>query len=217
MPADSVQEELGRIRKWLSTRHVGQAFQPAVSWPELKPLARDELPAIAVRKRRLPHWELEGSTYFLTFRVHHRLGQVLSDATLASIVEEIVWLGHGERYLLNAYVIMPDHVHLLLIPLPLWTLPRLVKGIKGFSARRINSRLGRKGPFWQDETFDHLVRNEQDFVEKFNYIHENPVTAELVERPEDYCFSSLVTIHSYGRLESLPHIMSSLSSRDPEP
>ncbi len=85
----------------------------------------------------------------------------------------------------------PDHVHLLLRPLTNWRLAKILKGIKGFTAREINRVLGRKGPFWQEESFDHLVRNDGDWLDKFDYIHKNPVTAGLVERPEDYPFSSL--------------------------
>jgi len=197
---------------WLAAKHVGQAFQPAIQWPEIRPLGRDDLPAVHYYERRLPHWELDGSTYFLTFRAHKRHESPLAHEDLASIVEEILWLGFGERYTLEAYVIMPDHVHLLISPIGERTLSRILQGLKGFSARQINRKLGRKGKFWQDETFDHLVRNEQDWLDKFNYIHSKPVSAGLVDRPQDYPFSSLVTIHSEGRLESLPHIWRPIQS-----
>jgi REP element-mobilizing transposase RayT len=129
----------------------------------------------------------------------------LLESRLASVVEEVLWLGHGERYFLNAYVIMPDHVHLLLRPQETWSLAKILRGFKGYTARQVNKDLGRRGPFCQDESFDHLIRNDADWADKFHYIHENPVKAGLVERPQDYPFSSLVTMHSTGRLESLPH------------
>jgi len=116
-----------------------------------------------------------------------------------------LWFSHGERHCLHAYVIMPDHVHLLLTPIAEWSLAKILQGIKGFTARQINRCLGRKGTFWQDESFDHLVRNELDWLDKFTYIHDNPVKSGLCNRPQDYPFSSLVTMHSEGRLESLPH------------
>jgi REP element-mobilizing transposase RayT len=197
--------KLHKIREWLKDRHVGQAFQPAINLPELRPFSKEDLPAVAFCRRKLPHWELEGCTYFVTFRVHKALGAVLEDLSLAVIAEEALWHGYGERYLLHAYVIMPDHVHLLLQPVAEWALAKILQGLKGFTARQINRLLGRKGEFWQDESFDHLVRNEEDWFDKFDYIHNNPVKAGLVERPQDYPFSSLVTMHSNGRLESLPH------------
>jgi REP element-mobilizing transposase RayT len=226
------------MNEWLRTKPVGQAFQPAIKWPELRPLSRDDLQAVGVYRRRLPHWELSGSTYFVTFRVspaHNTLlwGRLsslplsglsslplsglsslpstelpstdLPSTELAAVVEKALWFGYGERYTLDAYVVMPDHVHLLIKPMAGWSLAKMLQGIKGFTAREINSILGRKGPFWQDENFDHLVRGETDWVDKFNYIHQNPVTAGLVDRPQDYPYSSLVTMHSFGRLESLPH------------
>jgi REP element-mobilizing transposase RayT len=136
----------------------------------------------------------------------------LERVALACIIEESLWFGYAVRYLLDAYVIMPDHVHLLLRPLSRWSLAKILQGIKGFTAREINRVLGRKGAFWQDENFDHLVRNEGDWVDKFNYIHNNPVTSGLVDKPRDYPFSSLATMHSEGRLESLPHNSSSPQS-----
>jgi putative transposase len=193
-----------KIREWLRARHVGQAFQPAIHWQELRPLAKEDLLAVSQSRRRLPHWALEDSTYFVTFRARESLGRVLADEALACIVEEAFWFGHEERYILNAYVVMPNHAHLLMTPLAGWSLSRILQGIKGYTAREINKGLGRTGAFWQDEYFDHLVRNEADWVDKFNYIHNNPVSAGLVEKPENYPFSSLVTMHSKGRLESLP-------------
>ncbi len=195
-----------RIREWLGKRHVGQAFRPVAVRPDARPFADHDLADVAVYTRKLPHWELAGSTYFITSRIHGALGGILQDADLASIVEEALWFGYGERYALHAYVIMPDHVHVLMKPLAGWNLSQIVQGIKGFTARLINESLGRRGAAWQPENFDHLVRNEHDWQTKFDYIHENPVRAGLVERPEDYSFSSLVTMYSRGRLESLPYV-----------
>jgi len=196
---------LREIREWLKTRHVGLAGKPAINLPEFRSFAKEDLQAVALYRRKLPHWELDGSTYFVTFRVHKALGKALERAALARIVEEALWFGHGERYVLQAYVVMPDHVHLLLQPLAGWSLAKILQGINGLTARQVNESLGRKGVFWQDESFDHLVRNEQDWLDKFAYIHDNPVKAALVSKPQDYVFSSLVTMHSEGRLESLPH------------
>jgi len=208
-----------RIKKWLQKKPVGQAFQPAeafqpaINYGNLKPLLKEDLSLVHQYRRKLPHWEKEGSTYFITFRVNKALGKPLIESVPAAIVEEALWFGYGERYILDAYVVMPDHVHLLLTPLHSWKLSKILQGIKGYTSREINKILNRKGSFWQDESFDHLIRNEADWLDKFKYIHNNPVNAGLVDRPEDYEFSSLVTMHSkgrlesFGRLESLPHSM----------
>ena len=201
------------IRKWLGTKHVGQAFQPAVNWPEIRFFTKEDLKMVSQYQRRLPHWELEGSSYFVTFRAREMLENPLRDPVLAGTVEEALWFYHEERYVLYAYVIMANHVHLLMKPLLGWSLAGILQAINGFTARSINKALGRKGSFWQDENFDHLIRNERDWVDKFQYIHNNPVSAGLVDRPQDYPFSSLVSLHGKGRLESLPHHTKQYSGR----
>ncbi|MBI5248252.1 MAG: hypothetical protein HY912_02045 [Desulfomonile tiedjei] len=113
MDSELREMRLQGIGKWLEERRVGQAFQPAFCFPELRPFSKDDYEAVAVYKRRLPHWELPGATYFVTFRVHKRLGKILEKPALASVVEEASWFGHSERYVLQAYVIMFDQVHLL--------------------------------------------------------------------------------------------------------
>jgi hypothetical protein len=123
-------EKLKAVRDWLKARHVGQAFLPAINWPELRYFAKDDLEAVTFYKRRLPHWELTGSCYFVTFRVRKILGKVLEDCSAASPVEEVLWLGNGERFALHAYVIMPDHVHVLLQPLAEWSLAKVLQGLK---------------------------------------------------------------------------------------
>lgn len=168
-------------------------------WPkktELRPFSKEDLNAVHLYRRKLPHWELDGSTYFITFRVNKNLGKPLGKPELASIVEEALKFGQIKgRYVLDAYVIMPDHVHLLLRPNSSWTLSKIMQGIKGFTAREINKSMNRKGSFWQDESFDHLIRNEADWEDKFHYIHDNPVKANLVEKALDYPFSSLVKLY----------------------
>ena len=95
-------------------------------------------------------------------------------------------LGH---YLLQAFVVMPNHVHLLLTPaLPL---PKLTKSLKGITAKRANAMLGLTGkPFWQEESYDHLVRHERELEKIGSYIEENPVRASLVREASEYRWSS---------------------------
>ena len=93
------------------------------------------------------------------------------------------------RFQLHAYVVMPNHVHILLDPfVPL----RKISGpLKGVAACDINARLGRTGkPLWQNESFDHWIRNSAEFERVRSYIEWNPVRAGLVARPEDWIWSS---------------------------
>jgi REP-associated tyrosine transposase len=93
------------------------------------------------------------------------------------------------RFLLHAYVIMPNHVHILLDPFV--PLAKISGPLKGVAACDINSRLARTGkPLWQDESFDHWVRNPAEFERIRQYIEWNPVVAGLVARPEDWKWSS---------------------------
>ncbi|HYW41961.1 MAG TPA: transposase [Bryobacteraceae bacterium] len=92
------------------------------------------------------------------------------------------------RYQLHAYVVMPNHVHLLVTP-QVFT-PRWLGPLKGFTAHEANRILGTTGqPFWQDESYDHLVK-EGEFDRIRQYIERNPVKAGLVLQPEEFCWSS---------------------------
>ncbi len=88
-----------------------------------------------------------------------------------------------------AFVVMSNHVHLLIETVkPLEKITRL---LKGYTARRTNQYLARTGQaFWQDESFDHWVRNSAELERIIHYIENNPVTAGLVNHAEDWAWSS---------------------------
>jgi REP-associated tyrosine transposase len=114
----------------------------------------------------------------------------LADPELAGYAEYPICRGAVlGRYDLHAYVVMPNHVHVLLDPrLPLAKISSVIKGV---SARDANATLGRTGkPFWQDESFDHWIRNGAEFERIRHYIEWNPVRAGLVARPQDWKWSS---------------------------
>jgi putative transposase len=94
-----------------------------------------------------------------------------------------------QRYALHAYVVMPNHVHMLMTPrIPV---PQLTKALKGFTAKRANEMLGRTGnPFWQEESYDHLVRNAREGERIRFYIEQDPVRAGLVRDSSEYPWSS---------------------------
>jgi putative transposase len=85
------------------------------------------------------------------------------------------------------YVVMPEHVHLLLGEPRRETLAHAIKSLKQGVARRF---IGNAEHFWQKRYYDFNVRNHRQFVEKLRYIHRNPVKRELCERPEDWPWSS---------------------------
>jgi REP element-mobilizing transposase RayT len=89
------------------------------------------------------------------------------------------------HYELHAYVVMPNHVHLLITPAI--SLSNLMRSLKGITAKRGNEMLGLVGqPFWQEESYDHLVRNRSEFEKIQTYIESNPVRASLVSEPHKY-------------------------------
>jgi putative transposase len=95
-------------------------------------------------------------------------------------------LGH---YQLHAFVIIPNHVHLLATPAI--ALPLLMRSLKGITAKRANAMLELTGrPFWQEESYDHVVRNDREFERIRNYIEQNPVRAGLVSEASEFQWSS---------------------------
>ena len=139
-------------------------------------------------RRRMPHYQKPGRPIFVTFckLIRDPFPDAARDLILVHCVHD-----HGKRIALQAAVVMPDHVHLLLTPLTNdqdWPhpLPAILKLIKGVSARSVNILLGTTGPVWQEESFEHTVRNDGSFQEKLEYIRQNPVRRGLVAKPEDY-------------------------------
>jgi REP element-mobilizing transposase RayT len=94
--------------------------------------------------------------------------------------------GDGTYYDLIAGIVMPDHVHALLRPKEGVELPRILKGIKGVSARIVNEARGGRGELWQDESWDRIVRDQKELDEKLQYMLDNPVRAGLVNDGWDY-------------------------------
>ncbi len=167
-------------------------------------------------ERRLPHWDAIGRPLFVTFRLHGTLPAnrafppaIVRSAGKAFVVMDRI-LDSGkfgptylripeiadvvvkairdcQKYDLHAFVVMPNHVHLLVtahVPAAEWLGP-----LKGYTARAANLLLNQTGKhFWQDESYDHLVRSPMDRIQ--NYIEFNPVKAGLSTSPETFLYSS---------------------------
>jgi putative transposase len=171
--------------------------------------------------RRLPHAYAADRPVFVTWRLHgslppHRtfpaatlnsgkvfaaLDRLLDQAqsgpfylrqpALADMIVEAIHYNAAtlRHYSLHAFVVMPNHVHLLATPgVPL---PKMMKSLKGITAKRANAMLALTGtPFSQEESYDHLVRNEQEFERIRTDIEFNPVRAGLALQEGDYRWSS---------------------------
>ncbi len=141
-------------------------------------------------RRHLPHWQAPGKTHFLTYALLDRNACNLTKPDLPQVLVAALQFRHEERYLLHDWVIMPDHVHLLIWPMAtddgFFSLSRITGPMKGWMAHQINRRIGRRGVLWQDESFDHVVLNRSEFRKIAFYIWMNPVEAGLVDRPRDW-------------------------------
>ncbi|HEY1718265.1 MAG TPA: DNA polymerase III subunit alpha [Verrucomicrobiae bacterium] len=199
----------------------------------------------SITSRRLPHWQQEGATYFVTFRLADSLpkevyekwkrerdealrpaknlvGQasslpeavkekagwkpaplteteqlaeelqqkldvhldqghgerLLRNPEISGLVENALRHFDGQRYLLGSYVVMPNHVHVLVRPVMEHKISDILHSWKSFTANEANKILRRSGPFWQDESFDHIVRDEHQLERFQHYIQENPAKAQ---------------------------------------
>jgi len=115
----------------------------------------------------------------------------LKQVRIAQIVVDAIDYGERElgRYATHEFVVMANHVHLLLTPLV--PLPEITRSLKGITARRANGILGRTGtPFWEVESYDRLVRNRDEFERIRHYVLQNPVRAGVVSEPEEFPWSS---------------------------
>ena len=93
---------------------------------------------------------------------------------VAAIVAEALRHLAGVKYGLGDFVVMPNHVHALLVPLGGWTLSQILRDLKRFTARRINELLGRTGQFWQHDGYNRIVRTPHRLAEIERYIADNP-------------------------------------------
>ena len=140
-------------------------------------------PQTYVYRRRLPHLQTRGKTYFLTFCTLER-------RVLSPVARSIVWecMDHDHRltYWLHSAVVMPDHAHMVFSPYDGWLLAKIMERVKSVSCRLINKALGTKGSLWQHESHDHILRSDESLAEKVEYIRDNPVIAGLASAPNEY-------------------------------
>ena len=109
---------------------------------------------------------------------------------VAEIVANSIKFHAGGKYRLHAWVLMPNHGHLMLTPFPKMHLPDIMHSIKSYSAQMANKHLGRTGQFWQHESFDRYIRNRRHFDAVVRYIEMNPVKAGLCSEAKQWKFGS---------------------------
>src|SRR5688572_24832308 len=122
-------------------------------------------------QRRLPHYQSDHMSYFVTFCTEKRwvLPPTARDINLEHLVRE-----HRRKAFIHTTIVMPDHVHIVMSPLErpdgaAYGIAEILRGIKGPSSRRINQALSRSGPVWQHESWDHELRNSESLRKKCEY------------------------------------------------
>ena len=191
-PAQSVALEKIKLAMG-STRvsRVESGVAPDSRVPTVSQSPHAPITEATARKRNLPHFEIPGSTYHITWQTHDKLE--LSPKARAKVLDAChFW--HGKKIKCYAACVMPDHVHLLIQPLPIQeagkegvhSLAEILHSIKSFSAHAVNTAMKRTGAVWMDESFDRMVRSEADLHKTWNYVWNNPRKIGLVGPMEEY-------------------------------
>jgi putative transposase len=123
--------------------------------------------------------------HFLTFSCYRRLPYLDTPEARNLFEDALERIRKKYKFVVAGYVVMPEHVHLLVNEPARSNLDRAIKSIKLSVALRSRER-----PFWQPRYYDFNVHNEKKRVEKFQYMHRNPVKRGLVEKPVDWAWSS---------------------------
>lgn len=158
----------------------------------------------------LPRFHIEGHIYYITTVIYNRLPVFTRPSFVIPLYDSLNFYRHKQEFKILGYVIMPDHMHLIIWPLGTASVSEIMRDYKKFTATRLirqaevegasawmaafeqagkeTGRSDRK--VWQDSYWDVNVYTERFLRRKLNYIHRNPVRSGLVESPEDYYYSS---------------------------
>jgi putative transposase len=135
----------------------------------------------------LKRYQQTGQSHFVTFCCYHRHPSFTTSASRRIFEAALERVRQSFRLRVYGYVVMPEHVHLLVSEPERTTLADALKSLKQGVSRRL---IGSAEHFWQKRYCDFNVRNARQFVEKLRYIHRNPVKRGLCERAEDWEWSS---------------------------
>ncbi len=210
--------ELNLSPLWRAGKDAGATENSGIVAPASLPATVDNKLRQGIHNRGyLPHLKAEGGIYFVTFRLADSLPQsvlnemkhilpearskqietyldaghgecVLRNPEIAQMMVQALKQFDGERYVLHDWVVMPNHVHLLIEPRGEHDLSDILHSLKSYTATEANRCLGRHGVFWQHESYDRLIRDQDEFNRCVYYVQQNPVRAHLAVAPEQYAF-----------------------------
>jgi putative transposase len=133
---------------------------------------------------------LSNRYFFLTVRLLRRRAK-LADPDFRLLGHAFNRARRLHRFYLTAWVFLPDHCHAICAPAHPTTISLVIKSVEQSSTSAINQQRGTEGELWQPRFFDRTLRTVEEYNEKVEYIHLNPVKAGLVRRPQDWPWSSL--------------------------
>ena len=134
---------------------------------------------------RLRHRTSPGCTYFVTTDAWQNRAIFRVREVAEIVTQRIISCRDEGSYLLHEFVLMPNHLHLLLTPASNTSLERAIQLIKGGGSHQIHKQLGHKMQIWQPGFHEWTVRDSRDYAARREYIRMNPVVAKLVNRPEE--------------------------------
>jgi len=135
-------------------------------------------------------FHISEAIYFVTSKTHRNREFFTNEENAEILLNCIENFRKEGRYRLLAFVIMPDHLHIMLEPNGKESISKIMHSIKRGSSRLINQMWNRNGSVWQSRFYERIIRDEKEFWEKVNYIYNNPLKVGLAEAPEDYPYSS---------------------------
>jgi putative transposase len=160
-----------------------------------------------LKHRTAPH-----CTYFVTTKAFQSTALFQVHATADILVSKLFHYRDTGAYQLHAFVVMPNHLHVLLTPTPTTSLEKAMQLIKGGSSYEIRNQRGSRLEIWQPGFHEETVRDEADFLSKFRYIEQNPVAARLIDTPADWPWGSAC---GHYKLDPIPQRLKPVTSCTP--
>jgi len=166
----------------------------------------DSLPQSVVRELRRGELVKPKEERRLARKLENFLDQgagtcILREPRIADIVASALRQFDDTRYRMLAWCVMPNHVHVVFLPLGEYDLAEILHAWKSFTGVEINRQLSRSGPLWQKEYYDHLIRDGEQLKRAIRYTVENPVKAGMTKWP--YVYSSAETCGGPARRDVL--------------
>ncbi len=158
----------------------------------------------------LPHFQIEGSIYFITNVIFCRFPVFTQPSFIISIIDSLNFYRYKQSYKVLGYVVMPDHLHVIIWPFGEASVSDIMRDFKRFTSGRIARQAqvedkkewldafraaGKKTEraeykVWQDDYWDTNIFSDEMLRQKLDYMHNNPVRARLIDNPSEYPYSS---------------------------